>query len=709
MTADESMNVRFFDVHLSDDAEHTITYRSGLVVYQESLTGGQFVGRGWNGSGATNTAPERLDPAAHPAPQSFWVELDGQLLRSHWEWSGLEIQRRDDDLEAVVSLRHAHRPVTVRVHTLLDGTAVLTRWLDITHDGDKPAALSAAYPWCGVLNKTSYDIDSPSPYGVGYFQDTHWGNEGAFSWHDLPRAGYRIDGRYRRDRHRHPFFVVRNRVTGEHFVGTLGWSGGYCFEFDVDDGQSREESRLWFRAGPDAPAPLRVVDPGETVTTPQMHLGMVIGDLDACVQALHEHLRSSVLYEAPDDRACLIEAGIGPEQGVVVDEIMHNLEIASAIGAEVFFLDAEWYAPPGGNWWASVGDWQVDRQRFPQGLAPIREAVHDRGMLFGLWMDAERIGVESRLAAEHPDWYARRYDGKPELGGMIDLVNPEAADWLGRTIGGLIEGHKLEFSRLDYNVGNIGAGSQTIRSGYVENGYWRYYEALYGMYARLRVRFPRVVFENCASGGARTDVGMIRPFNHTWVTDWQIAPRSFSITNGMTMALPPERIDRLGGGMGQWLHRTGELEFHNRLALFVHQTVGWTHMLGTVPNPIQIERIRHATDIYKQFVRPYHRSSRIYHHTPEVKGFDPCGWGVLELASSDRTKSMIGLFRLSDPAEETYGLRLRGISRSGKYRVTFDNSGDTIEMDGVSLVQQGLLIRLEAPLTSELLLVEALE
>ena len=98
-----------------------------------------------------------------------------------------------------------------------------------------------------------------------------------------------------------------------------------------------------------------------------------------------------------------------------------------------------------------------------------------------------------------------------------------------------------------------------MRDGYVENGYWRYYEALYAIYERLRARFPDVIFENCAGGGGRTDIGMVRRFSHTWVTDWQIAPRSFTITNGMTMALPPEYVDRLIGGQSG--HIDGRLRF----------------------------------------------------------------------------------------------------------------------------------------------------
>jgi len=698
----------FTNVFLSPEPERTITYRTGLVVYQEGLVDGQFVGLGWNGSGATNSAPEYLDPRKHPTPQTFWVELEGQLLRSHWAWGGLEQRQQERGLEVIVELRHTLRPVIVRVHTLLDGTPLLTRWLEITNTSERPVPLSAAFPWSGVLQTLGRaPEETESPYSLGYFQDSHWGNEGDFDWVRLPYATYRVDGRYRRDRHRHPFFVLRNHRTGEHFVGTLGWSGGYCFEFDLNDGHERGSAALAFRAGPDAPAPLRVLDAGETVTTPEMHLGLVIGDLDECVHAMHDHLRGSVLYHQPEDRAGLIEAGIGPEQGVVLDEIYHDLEIADAIGCEVFFLDAEWYAPLPGNWWQTVGDWQVSTQRFPEGLKPIRDRVHEKGMLFGLWMDAERVGAESWVAREHPEWLAHRYDGRAEMGGMLDMTNPEAAHWLEEQITRVISEHELDFFRLDYNVGNLGPGGQTERHGFVENGYWRYYEAVYGMFGRLRARFPRVIFENCASGGARTDVGMVRHFNHTWITDWQIAPRSFSITNGMSMALPPERIDRLGAGMGQWLHRTAELDFHNRLPLFVHPTLGWTHVLGAKPNPLQITSCRHMTDIYKHFVRPFHATSRIYHHTPVVKGFDPQGWGVLELAARDKSRAIVGLFRLSDPAEPEYLLRMRGIDLSRRYRVTFDNSGETVALDGFTLAKQGLPIRLETPLTSELLLVEA--
>ena len=101
-------------------------------------------------------------------------------------------------------------------------------------------------------------------------------------------------------------------------------------------------------------------------------------------------------------------------------------------------------------------------------------------------------------------------------------------------------------------------------------------------------------------------------------------------------------------------------------------------------------------------------AGRIYHHTPEVGGPDPQGWGVLELASADRARGLCGLFQLAAPTAPEYTVRLRGLDVARRYRVTWGNSGQACEVDGFTLMQRGLTVRLEGALTSELLLFEAI-
>jgi alpha-galactosidase len=705
------------DVLLVEQPEPTISYRTGWVVYEESLTKGQFVGRGWGGAGFVKFYDGRINPAEHPMPEAFRLEIDGQSLVSDWEWVGLEkTPSSGGSLHAVITLKHKLRPVTVKVHTKLDGTAVLTRWLEVTNTGKRPAALAMACPWSGVMQKTNrwrshLDGTQLPLYSIGYFGGSRPIEEGDFHWHDMPAAGFRIDGRYRRDRNRHPFFVVRNNATGEHFIGELAWSGGYSFEFDLNTEAGNLEdvldraAALTFSAGPDAPPPLRVIAPGETVTTPEMHLGLVFGDLDTAVQAMHSHLRRSVFMPQLRGRGGWVESGIGPEIEITPAAVNHAIDVAAQEGAEVFFIDASWYTPPKGDWWQTVGDWEVNLQRFPQGLKPFRDRVHAAGMLWGLWMDAERIGVQSRVAKEHPEWLALNYEGEKRVDGQVDLTNPEAAQWMEKQITRVIEENQCDFFRLDYNTFS-GRGIKTTHDGFIENGYWRYYEALYAIYDRIRARFPNVILENCASGGGRTDIGMVRRFSHTWVTDWALAPRSFMTTNGMTMALPPEYVSRLVGGQSGYT--TADYDFQSRLLLFAQPNFAFLYPLGSQPNPLLMERTKRWVDLYKNFVRPFMDTGQIYHHTPEVTGLDPHGWGVLEFDSNDRTRGICALFQLSAPTQPEYLLRLRGLDVSRRYRVTWDNSGQSSVVDGFTLMNQGITVRLEGPLTSELLLFEAL-
>ena len=79
-----------------------------------------------------------------------------------------------------------------------------------------------------------------------------------------------------------------------------------------------------------------------------------------------------------------------------------------------------------------------------------------------------------------------------------------------------------------------------------------------------------------------------------------------------------------------------------------------------------------------------------------------------ELVSEDRLRAAVGVFRLAGPGHADYRVRLRGIDRGRSYRLTFDNAGQVAEeIDGISLAAGGLVLRLERPLSSELLLLEA--
>ena len=691
-------------------------YRSSKTVYEEQFTAGRLTSAGWNGAGymlnVLDDMPTRNKPDSFGEYQTFDLELDGCDLSFGWVLEGRE--QKEQILENGSAVRVARMiltrtdiPVKVTVCTMLDGTAIMTRWLEIENLSERPIRVGNITIMGGLLERMDgwKNFVTPSAadklYRLGYFENSNWGHEGGFRWHAVPQNGTNIYGRYQADRYRHPMFLLENQARGGMFIAQLGWTGGYAFDFNLR--AETDSSELMFKIRTDGPKPFITLRAGETYTTPQVHMGFLFGDLDDAVNEMHEHLRRSI-FTLPPARSVLgwVEGGMGPERLMDVNATKHFADTMAMVGAETMIIDAGWYCPLGTEckeWSPRVGDWIPDPERYPNGIAEIRDYIHEKGLLFGMWFDIERIGRSSKLFAEHPDWAMKTAAG--ETTTMLDLTNPTVSTWMENELARALEEYQVDLFRLDYNLGPKSMFCPVFEG---ETGTARYYKEVYRIYENLRRRFPNIVFENCAGGGGRTDVGMVKNFTHTWVSDWQVAPRSVAITNGMTMALPPEYVDRLVSGMN--CHTRGSLEWTVRQTIFGRPTTNDYNAVGTEFNPEQIEFVRHTLDLYKSYLRPYIRHSKMYHHTPELYGEQPQGIAILERAASDGEAGALGVFGLSDQSQIPKFVTVypRGVDISAVYEVLMDNSGHTCELSGYRMSNEGIRVKLNGALTSELIM-----
>lgn len=703
-----------------------VRYVSGLTVYEEALVDGRWIGRYWSTNGRIR--PDMfVDGANHEAVQNlpieaFELEVDGQQLNGYWEWVDAHAEREsgaDGPYHVAVELRHAVRPISVVVHTRLDGTAVLTRRLEIRNHGDQPAALARVQPFAGLLwrmvdARNHLGPDLPNAFTLGRFQSAWNLHEGCFGWEPIPNGVLRVEGRKGRSGHGAPFFIVRNEANGEHAIAHVAYSGNWSYELSADQDPARSEATLCFKVGPAGVAPLRILLAGETIQTPAVHLGLVYGDLDATVQAMHAHIRASVVPPQPEGRGQRFEHN---HWGYVADRVTEDflrrdIDVAAESEAELYILDAGWFGTEPGRWYHTVGDWWPGKW-LPNGVRPIREYARAKGMLFGIWMEAECVGSLSKVYQEHPDWLLRR-DGKPVVRGragaehyVLDLTKPDVAAWFEAEINRVVEDLDLDLFRLDYNI-DPWEGGHTLRDGFVENTLWRHYEVLYGVFDRLRARHPKLILENCSSGGGRTDLGMVSHFHTTWISDLAQLPRSLAILNGMTLALPPELCNRIAGYMNGEELFYGDLDTQFRAPLFGHPV-----MVGSAPSVAEMvpafrQRLKRSVAIYQQHLRPILSTCKVFHHTPVIDFRNPRGYCVLEYAAPDGSSAVAGIFRLAGPAEPSYHFSPRGLDRGRQYRVLFDNTQETVAVSGLDLANDGLDIRLADPLTSELLIFEAI-
>lgn len=711
----------FADILHTEGERHVFCYRFGTAVYEEIFDGHRLYSAGWNGAGYTlnvlEDMPSRLHLGERLNTAAFRLEANGATLEYDWKYVDFVKEPvGEGGVHGTLTLKSTLLPLTVLVHTVLDGTGVMERYLELVNEDDSPVSVGDIALLSGGVEEGTTDWDpffDPSNadhlYSLGTFESAEWGCEGLFKWMDLPSAGLTVNGKWANNRYRHPAFFLKNNVYGSLFFGQLAYTGGYDFTFrkDTEPNKKGYNSRLSWDLALSGPKPMLVLSAGERYVTPALHVGMLIGDLDDAVNEMHRHLRRSVLKHTDvGGFKGLIESGMGPERTMDVAACKHFIDTAAAVGAEVFLIDAGWYAPKGlatTEWSKRQGDWQVSADLYPNGIGEIRDYAHEKGLKFGMWMEPEAIGPLSRVAAEHPDWLTVSFTDHTTK-KQLDLTNPEAAAWAEGEIVRVIEENKLDAFRLDHNNHIDIWYGRNEQSGTPACNLMRHLEAVYGIYRRVRERFPDLIMENCASGGSRTDVAMIRDFTHTWVSDWNVAPRSIAVTNGMTMVLPPETVDRLVSGM--FCHTRGSLDLQVRHSLFGRPSTNDYNCVGSKTNPLQIELIKHSFDIYKSFVRPMAGKDLIFHHTPEVNGTQPKGVCIMERAAEDGSRSMIGVFGLCALGERSEVVYPRGLDVGKSYRVTLDNSGATATVSGYALQNEGVRVRLNGALQSELILIE---
>jgi len=462
--------------------------------------------------------------------------------------------------------------------------------------------------------------------------------------------------------------------------------------------------------GPSSVDPeLRVLDPGESVKTPETHILCMKSDLDHVTQALVDHVRRNVLPKPPSDHVFDVEAN---HRGYIVDHeteagIDREIDMAADLGAETFVIDAGWYGPEPNEWWNNTGDWYPGAW-LPNDIQPIREYARKKGLRFGLWVEIEAAGAASKLRKEHPDWILTR-NGQPVANGReLDVANPVVAKWMESEIARLIRKYDLDVFRIDYNMSTEEDGNQ-VREGFVENSLWRHVENLYAMFDHLRQQFPGVIFQNCAGGGGRLDWGIMRRFDNTELSDWLRLPRAAKILNGMTWVLPPEILLRTFGTEVSDLQSDGDIDSQMRevqMSLPIFRGVS-----PSLPefNPILRDKIRAGVDLYKHEIRSILRDSEVYHHTPLTDYLSQTPWVVLEYASPDKSRAVATLFRTSGLEDPVYRFVPRGLDGSGHYKVTFQSRRETTELSGVQLMQEGIPVRLETAGTSEMLLFESVQ
>ncbi|MGI3784098.1 MAG: alpha-galactosidase [Janthinobacterium lividum] len=190
-------------------------------------------------------------------------------------------------------------------------------------------------------------------------------------------------------------------------------------------------------------------------------------------------------------------------------KLLPLVDAAAEVGSEYFCIDAGWYDDTAG-WWSSVGDWVPSTVRFPRGLGFIVEHIRSRGMVAGLWLEPEVVGVTSEAAGTLPDSAFLQRAGvrvRERDRYLLDLRSEEARAHLDRAVDRLVDELGIGYFKLDHNV-TPGPGTDADAES-VGDGLLQHNRALLTWLDAVLDRHPTLVLENCGSGALRSDFGML--------------------------------------------------------------------------------------------------------------------------------------------------------------------------------------------------------
>ena len=417
-----------------------------------------------------------------------------------------------------VQLHDPAYPVQVILNFQTDSNRdVIEQWTTITSQESPGITLTR-------MASSSLVLPSNGIYLTHFFGD--WAKEMLAPITDGLTPGTKVlDSKtgVRADQYRNPNFILSfdgppAEDSGRILAGSLEWSGSFQMAFD-NNGQN-----IHALCGVNPFASAYHLKSGETFTTPKMLWAWSSNGLGDMSRKLHRWARDYGMRDGHQPRTVLLNNWEATGFDFDFNRIVSLYDPAKAIGAELFLLDDGWFGNkfPRVNDHAGLGDWQPNRQRLPNGLAPLAAEAVKRDLRFGIWMEPEMVNPKSELFEEHPDWVIAQPKREMELQRnqmVLDLTRPEVQDFEWRSIQSIIGVSNISYAKWDCNRYLTQPGSAYLAPDRQSHLWIDYVNALYALMARTATTYPDVELMLCSGGGGRVDYGALKYFHEFWPSD----------------------------------------------------------------------------------------------------------------------------------------------------------------------------------------------
>lgn len=336
-----------------------------------------------------------------------------------------------------------------------------------------------------------------------------------------------------------PFFMVKVKEN-DYIATNLVWSGNHKEQIEISP---MNYTRIL--TGMNDYNFDYVLEDGESLCSPEAITCRAKSE-DEITEIMHDFVLNHIIPERfrNNERPVLLNNWEATYLDFTRDKLLALAKKSAEIGAELFVLDDGWFGGEKGRNidCEALGDW-VDNVKKTGGLDRLKKDISDMGLKFGLWFEPEMVNPRSDLFENHPE-YTQMIPGLEAVTKrgqyILDFANPEVCDYIVDQVDNVINYVKLDYIKWDCNRMMTDAYSSVLK--HQGSYFYKYMVGFYGVLQRLVEGHPEILFEGCASGGNRFDLGICYFMPQTWCSDNTDARDRVYIQEGTLYGYPQSTI-----------------------------------------------------------------------------------------------------------------------------------------------------------------------
>ena len=539
-------------------------------------------------------------------------------------------------------------------YTVYPACDVITRSAVLLNEGDKVQ----------VERLMSMQLDMP--FGGAAVTSFHgaWGREMNRHTAALPVGKLVLESRTGCSSNRvNPFFMVHspdaNEASGSVYGFNLIYSGNHYAAAEVNAyGKTRIVSGI-------QPEGFRwLLEKDGRFETPEAVMTYSENGFTGQSQNMHRFVRDHIVRGVWRDRPrpVLLNSWEACYFNINEKSLVSMARSAKDLGVELLVMDDGWFGERD-NDRCSLGDWTPSVKKLPGGLRSLAEKVIAKGLQFGIWVEPEMVNTDSRLYRKHPDW-AMAIPGKRHSEGrtqrVLDLANPEVQDFLIQKMSEVFSSAPVSYVKWDMNRIFSDVYSPYLPAERQGETAHRYIMGLHRVADTLAKSFPDILFEGCASGGNRFDLGMLCWFPQIWGSDNTDAICRAHIQEGYSYGYPQSCVGAhvSASPNHQTLRRT---PLATRFAVAAFGALGYECDVRDLPSP-EKQAIREQIALYKKW-REVLQFGDFYRITEGNLHRWTC-------VSPDKSRAVVLLLQeLTEANVQAHRLQLRGLDPDKTYRL----------------------------------------